>query len=32
MTAWRMISGLVSKYQNGLRFVIRRGYATVVPV
>jgi hypothetical protein len=31
MTAWRMISGLVSKYRNGLRFVIRQGHATALP-
>jgi len=26
-----MILGLVLKYRNGLRFVIRRGYATALP-
>ena len=32
ITAKRMISGLVLKYLNGERFVIRRGYETARPV
>ena len=32
ITAKRMISGLVLKYLNGERFVIRRGYETTLPV
>ena len=32
ITAKRMISGLVLKYQNGECFVIRRGYETARPV
>jgi hypothetical protein len=32
ITAKRMISGLVLKYLNGERFVIRRGYETAHPV
>ena len=32
ITARRMISGLVLRYLNGARFVIRRGYETARPV